>query len=395
MRGRAVAKPPGRPYWSPAVRDRKSMSLRVLLVTSEFPPDVGGIGSHVAELARGLVSEIGRVTVVHPQSFGSKLPRTDTQAFEVDRPRLIKGEPFYGVMLHRWLAREHVRAPFDLVHVHGVRPLSATRGLSVPTVFTNHSSGFLARLRASPKRRRRTAALLQHVASLIAPSDELVEAARTLGYTGPATMIPNGVDPGRFSPGASPIRAKLGIGADETVILLARRLVEKNGVTWFAKALGPLKGRAFKVVVAGEGGERAGMEAILSENGMLDRTIFLGSVPNTDMPDLYRSADLSVLPSLAEATSIAGLEAMACALPLVGTNVGGIPTIIEDRATGLLVPPREPQAMAEALSLLIADVDLRRRMGAAARAKVEREFTWPVIVRKTVDVYRATLARAP
>lgn len=368
--------------------------MRVLLVTSELPPDVGGIGSHVAELARGLVSEVDRVTVVHPQSFGSKLPRKEKQAFEVNRPRLIKGEPFYGAMLHRWLVKEHARAPFDLVHVHGVRPLSATRGLTAPTVFTNHSSGFLARLKASPERQKRTAALMQHVAWLIAPSDELVEAAQTLGYHGPATMIPNGVDPARFSPGPSPVRGKLGVGADETVILLARRLVEKNGVTWFARALGPLKGKAFRVVVAGDGAERAAMEAILAESGMLERTIFLGSVSNTDMPDLYRAADLSVLPSLAEATSIAGLEAMASALPLVGTNVGGIPTILEDKMTGLLVPPREPEAMAQALGLLISDADLRRRMGAAARAKVEREFTWPVIVRRTVDVYRATLARA-
>ncbi|HUO94284.1 MAG TPA: glycosyltransferase family 4 protein [Rhizomicrobium sp.] len=368
------------------------MTLRVLLVTSEFPPDVGGIGSHVAELAKGLLGRVDSVTVVHPQSFGSSRPRTELQGFGIERPRLIKGEPFYGAMLHRWLAKR--RASFDLVHVHGVRPLSATRRLGVPTVFTNHSSGFLERLKASPERQNRTAALMQHIASLIAPSDELVEAARTLGYRGPAVMIPNGVDPARFSPGPSPIRGKLGIGADETVILLARRLVEKNGVVWFARALGPLKDRSFRVVVAGEGAERTAMEAILSENGMLERTIFLGSVANTDMPDLYRAADLSVLPSLAEATSIAGLEAMACALPLVGTNVGGIPTILEDKMTGLLVPPREPEAMARALGALISDADLRRRLGAAARTKVEREFTWPVIVRKTVDVYRATLARA-
>ena len=136
------------------------------------------------------------------------------------------------------------------------------------------------------------------------------------------------------------------------------------------------------------------MGAILAENGMLDRTIFLGSVANSEMPDLYRAADLSVLPSLAEATSIAGLEAMATGLPLVGTDVGGIPTIIEDKATGLIVPPRDPDAMANALGQLISDADLRRRMGAAARAKVEREFTWPVIVRKTVEVYRACLDRA-
>jgi glycosyltransferase involved in cell wall biosynthesis len=113
------------------------------------------------------------------------------------------------------------------------------------------------------------------------------------------------------------------------------------------------------------------------------------------MPDLYRAADLSVLPSLAEATSIAGLEAMATGLPLVGTDVGGIPIIIEDKATGLIVSPRDPNAMAKALGQLIADADVRRRMGAAARAKVQREFTWPVIVEKTVEVYRAVLAARP
>ena len=368
------------------------MTLRVLLVTSEFPPDVGGIGSHVAELARGLASHIDSVIVVHPQSFGSSRPMKETRGFETERPRLIKGEPFYGLMLHRWLARR--RALFDLVHVHGVRPLSATRGLGVPTVFTNHSSGFLARLKASPERQKRTAALIQHVASLIAPSDELVEAARSLGYRGPAVMIPNGVDPERFSPGPSPIRARLGIGVDETVILLARRLVEKNGVVWFARALALLRDKPFRVVVAGEGAERPQMEAILSESGMLARTIFLGSVANTDMPDLYRAADLSVLPSLAEATSIAGLEAMATGLPLVGTNVGGIPTILEDRRTGLIVPPRDPHAMADALGTLIADAETRRRLGEAARQKVEREFTWPVIVQKTIDVYRTAARRA-
>ena len=370
------------------------MSLRALLVTSEFPPEVGGIGSHVAELARGLVPRIDHVTVVHPLGFGSRVRNGGQAAFEIVRPQLIKGEPIYGVLLHRWLLNRLARQPADLVHVHGMRPLRATRGLGVPTVFTNHSSGFLARLHASAERKRRTAERMRHVSRLIAPSDELVEAARTLGYEGPAVMIPNGVDPERFAPGSSAVRAELGIGADETVVLLARRLVEKNGVVWFAHALAPLKDRSFRVLVAGEGAERPQMEAILGETGMLSRTTFLGSVANTDMPDLYRAADLSVLPSLAEATSIAGLEAMATGLPLVGTRVGGIPTIVENETTGLLVPARDPEAMAKALDRLISDAALRRRMGEAARAKVLREFTWPVIVEKTVGVYRACLGAA-
>jgi glycosyltransferase involved in cell wall biosynthesis len=370
--------------------------LRVLLVTSEFPPDIGGIGSHVAELARGLSNVIDRVSVVYPRDLLKPATIWPVEGFRgaVERPRVIKGEPFYQLMLHRRLVRAVSDEAFNLVHVHGMRPLGATRGLPVPTVFTNHSSGFLARLNASPRRKERTSQELQHVAQLIAPSDELVEAARALGYAGPATMIPNGVDPERFKPDGPSRRASLGIRDDEVVILLARRLVEKNGVVWFARAVDRLRGSPVRIVVAGDGGERPAMEKILSENGMLDRTIFLGSVSNADMPALFRAADISVLPSLAEATSIAGLEAMASGVALVGTSVGGIPAIIEDNATGLLIPPRDPEAMGAALARLVVDQALRRQMGAAARAKVEREFTWTQVVRRTIDVYRASLGAA-
>lgn len=361
--------------------------MRVLLVTSEFPPDVGGIASHVEELARGLVSQVEWVGVVRAIGWASQAVPLPERPYAVFEPRLIKAEPLYRWMLHRWLRRQALRTPFDVAHVHGVRPLAATRGLVAPTIFTNHSSGFLARLHASPRRKRRTARLLGHVSALIAPSDELVEAARAFGYAGPASMIPNGVDPTRFSPGASPVRAKLGIGSDEVVILLARRLARKNGVVWFAKAVARLGHRAFRIVFAGDGEERAAVEAILAESGMLTRSLFLGAVANRDMPDICRAADISVLPSLAEATSIAGLEAMASAVPLVGTRVGGIPTILEDGVTGFLVPPSDPAAMADALDRLIANPELRHRFGDAARAKVEREFAWPIIVRKTVAVY--------
>lgn len=368
------------------------MNIRVLLITCEFPPHVGGIATHVAELARGLATEVDAVAVVDPQDFflgnGADTP---TGSCTVHRPRLLRAQPFYRFALGRWLRRMVSRSGANIVHVHGVRPLGATCGLDVPVVFTNHSSGFLGRLKASPQRQARTAQLLQHVNHVIGPSDELVEASRSFGFEGRATMIPNGVDPRRFHPGATDLRAKLRIKKDETVILLARRLAAKNGVLWFANALPLLRHLPFHVLIAGDGEERAPLMASLKENDLLDRTTFLGAVANKDMPDVYRASDIAVLPSLAEATSIAGLEAMASALPLVGTRVGGIPAIIDDGATGFLVAPHDSQALSLALRQLIASSDLRSRLGSAARAKVQREFAWPIIVRKTVEVYRESL----
>lgn len=370
------------------------MTVRVCMVTSEYPPVIGGIASHVFELARAMPAASAEAAVVHPISLTSP-PSAPLEGSCVPavRPRLIKAQPLYDFALSMWLRRHLAKGNFDLVHVHGVRPLAATRNLSLPVVFTNHTSGFLARLNAEPLRKRRTAAMIAHVDALLAPSDELVAAARAFGYAGPAQMIPNGVDAVRFAPGPSGAREAWGIGPDETVIVLARRLVKKNGVVGFARAVARMKPRNFRVVVAGDGPEREQMLEILGEARMLDRVRFLGAVPNSSMPDIYRASDLAVLPSLAEATSIAGLEAMACGLPLVGTNVGGIPAIIADGVSGLLVAPADPEELAGALGRLVDDAGLRRAMGEAARRSAEDNFAWPMIARRTADAYAMCLSR--
>ena len=170
------------------------------------------------------------------------------------------------------------------------------------------------------------------------------------------------------------------------VVLLARRLVEKNGVVVFADAVTRLKNPA-RIVFAGDGAERRKVEQILRDGGCLDRCVFLGNVPNPDMPDIYRAADLSVLPSFMEATSITGLESMATGLPLVGTRVGGIPALINDEETGLLVNSHDPAALAVAMDRLIADSGLRAKMGQAARQRAADHFSWNRIAAQTVDVY--------
>lgn len=366
-------------------------NLKICLVTSEFPPVIGGIASHVYELARALVAEGVTVTIVHPVAPRTGSDTVQLKGATVLRPEIIRSKPFYDWALKAYLRRLHAQHQFDIIHVHGVRPLAATRGLGIATVFTNHSSGFLARHHANFLRRFRTRRLLAHVDSLIGPSDELVESARFFGYVGPARMIANGVDDQRFTQGASDKRSEWSLSDDDVVILLARRLVVKNGVVWFARAIGAMASHHARFVIAGDGPDRAEMVSILKDAKRLDNCIFLGKISNSDMPAIYRAADMAVLPSLAEATSIAGLEAMASGLPLIGTDVGGIPAIIDNGKTGLLVPPRDPEALALAMDGLVKDAQLRQAMGQAARARVEAEFSWPMIARQTYDVYVACL----
>ena len=203
--------------------------------------------------------------------------------------------------------------------------IAATARLTAPVVFTNHTSGYLRRFTKGARAKRRLAKRLAHVRHVLAPSEELCEATGAVGYAGPVTFIPNGVDTDRFKPADSPLRATWGVSEQEVVVLLARRLVDKNGVVVFAEAVAALKGLPVHLVFARDGPERAKAEGILGANGMAERSQLLGNVRNEDMPDIYNAADISVLPSFMEATSITGLESMACGLPLVGTRVGGHP----------------------------------------------------------------------
>jgi glycosyltransferase involved in cell wall biosynthesis len=359
--------------------------MRVLAVTVEFPPRVGGIASHVAELQTAMRSAGHDYHVLAPVGFrlGRKNEAAGSGPEWVTRPTVISGQPFYGWMVRRQVRRLLRSKPFDVLHVHGLRPLPASVGNGRPVVFTNHSSGFLARLNGDATALARLANRLAPTQGIIAPSTELAEATRRIGHQGPIEVIPNGVDPHRFSPRGPNARRTWGVGDREVVFLLPRRLVEKNGVTWFARSLALLGTGAWRAVIAGAGPEEQEMRRILATGGVLDRCVFLGSVPQERMPEVYRGADVAVLPSLREATSIAGLEAMATGLPIVGTNVGGIPEIVQDGISGLLVPPGEPVAMAEALKTMIQNATLRHSCGQAGRERVEQDFSWAAIARRT------------
>jgi glycosyltransferase involved in cell wall biosynthesis len=173
-------------------------------------------------------------------------------------------------------------------------------------------------------------------------------------------------------------------------------LEPKNGVEFFIRSI-PIVRERFpnaQFLVAGGGfpEERARFEDMLRAFGQQKGVVFSGNVSNTVMPKFYALATIAVLPSLMEATSIAGLEAMACGLPLIGTTVGGIPEIISDGDSGLLVEPRDERALAGAMLRLLEDQSLRTSLGREARRRVETEFAWSEIARRTCEVYDRVLA---
>jgi D-inositol-3-phosphate glycosyltransferase len=148
-----------------------------------------------------------------------------------------------------------------------------------------------------------------------------------------------------------------------------------------------------RLVLAGDGPHRAALERRARDLGIAGRVAFAGAQPNAELPRYHAVSDALVLPSTDHETfGIAACEAMACARPVVGARTGGIPEVVRDGETGLLVPPADAWALAAALARLLADERLRQRMGAAGRERALAEFTWERVADRVVRCYERALA---
>jgi glycosyltransferase involved in cell wall biosynthesis len=141
----------------------------------------------------------------------------------------------------------------------------------------------------------------------------------------------------------------------------------------------------------GDGPKRGEIESFAAEQGLTGAVIFAGI--RHDVPRLLGAMDLFALPSLSEGLPLAVLEAMASRLPVVATNVGAMPQLVEEGLTGFLVEPKDDRALAERLARFRSDPGLARRIGEAARRKVEREYSLDSMLRRYADLYCSVLAR--
>lgn len=203
------------------------------------------------------------------------------------------------------------------------------------------------------------------------------------------TVMLNFLDTERFSPGPPADDPWPG----KRVVLCPRRIVPKNGVRYAVEAAAHL-GAPYHVVVAGDGPERAAVEAIRPANCEI-----LGAVPHERLPALLRRADVVVVPSVhekgvEEATSIAALEAMACARPLVVSAIGGLKELVRHEENGLLVPERDPQAIAAAVRRLVEDKPLAERVARNARDDIVRNYSLQARVQDFLRVVERARQRA-
>lgn len=338
---------------------------RVLLV-GKGPPDRGGISAFLQTL---LASDLAQ--------------RHDLRLLNLTREEVPRAGRLTKANLRRTLAdarrlrREAANA--DVVHIHSALVPSVTliragllcaaaRSRGAKVVLHVHSG--LVELWLTTRARRALArAALGAAHRIVTMSNPTRDAIATAVGERRTSVVDNGIDVDRFRPGrGSRARPR---------ILYAGLLTPRKGVIDLLRASDELERRDLphELVLAGgmpdEGpDDEAAVRAAASPTARL-----LGAKPHDEMPALYRDADVFCLPSWFEAMPLSILEAMASGLPVVATDVGDVPRVVEHGITGLLVPPKRPDALAEALAELLGDPERRRAMGSRGRTAVEARYS--------------------
>jgi alpha-maltose-1-phosphate synthase len=403
--------------------------MRALIMTNEYPPNVyGGAGVHVEYLTR----ELAKLIAVDVRTFGEQDDDHDGlsvkgYAVEHDLSRADKHLSPVLAAFSRNLAfvAEPIKA--DLVHCHTwythLGGVVAKLAYGIPLVLTVHS---LEPLRPWKREQLRGGydvsswierRALQMADAVIAVSAGTKEDVLRLFDVSPSriTIIPNGIDTDEYQrTDAVDALERHGIDPNKPYVLFVGRVTRQKGIIHLVRAIRQLAPGFGVVLCAGAPDTReiaAEMEAAVAEAqaGRPDVHWIAEMVDKPTVRQLYSHAAVFACPSVYEPFGIINLEAMACETAVVASAVGGIPDVVVDGETGLLVPfdptdddgsepadaARFETDLAAAINTLMADVPRRERMGKAGRKRAVEHFGWASVARQTVDLYRSLVPQRP
>jgi len=375
--------------------------------------DSGGQNVYVAQLARGLAAAGHAVDVFTRRDRADVPAVVEHEGYRVVHvdagpPHFVRKEDLLPHMQE--FADRVVRfalaqpQPYDLAHANfwmsGIVAEELKRRLRIPFVITFHALGKVRREHQGeddgfPAEREeietRLVAAADHIIAEC-PQDEFDLLSRYGAEPARMSMIPCGYDPEECRPvGMREARERLGLPLDGQVLLHLGRLVPRKGVDNVIRGFARVRREHPEAVLLIAGGESerpdpaltpeiARLSEIAIEEGISDACHFIGQRPRAELKDWYSAADLFITTPWYEPFGITPVEAMACGTPVVGARVGGIQYTVVDGVTGLLVPPRDPEALAAAVCRLLGDEALRRRFASQGLTRAADLFTWDAVV---------------
>jgi L-malate glycosyltransferase len=366
---------------------------RILFVMDTL--NFGGTETQTVQVAERLHAAGSRVTVACLHTGGPLTDRLERIGIRVVR------FPTHGTLLSCYGAYQLLRLAwfihrenFDVVHAHdlwaNLMGIPAARLAGAPTVLSSQRD--LAHLWWYTPARTRVIRLIHRLSTGVITNSDAVRQHVITQFRIPCqrvSILHNGVDSDRFAR-ARMDRKELfpGLPSEcQLVVVLANMHSAVKGhhdLIEAARAVCHVIPRT-KFVLVGEGQERTKIQEHVQDSSLQESFLFLGY--REDVPELLSCCDLSVLPSTAEGFPNAVLESMAAGLPVVATRVGGVVEIIEDGVDGLLVPPQDPHALADAIARLLRDPQLARRLARAGQEKVRCQYSFNRLIRELRQIY--------
>lgn len=365
--------------------------MKILMQSIYFWPEIGGLENHVFYLCKTLVKRSHSVTVITSRSQKEFPQKEIIEGIEVIR-KWCPGKHPLG-----WISTSLISIPaflkkakkFDIwqaqTHPSALPPIIARTFFKRPLVLTVHTSHFL-KLAKKWWYKPILKWILKKPDLVLAASEEIKEVCLSLVKNLKVQAIVNAVDTNIFSPQEPSIKKE----NNEIVLICPRRLVPKNGVEFLIKAIPLIKEKiTVRLYIIGDGPLHQQLEE-LSRNLKVEKWVsFLGAKPNNMMPGFLSGADIVVIPSLLEATSVAALEAMSCERVVAASAVGGLPTLIDEKV-GILFKSGDVNDLAEKVIQLALRED-KEKMGRAAREKVLRNWSWENLTEKHLNFYQSLI----
>ncbi len=382
--------------------------MKVLMLTTSYPRWEGDYaGSFIHSLSKKLIEKGCSVVVLAPLYQSSKSSEV-LEGVSVKRfsymPLSVWQKLAYGAGFHRNLRNplNLLQLPFftlnhliratimatscDIIHAHwlfsGLIAVLAGKITNKPVVLTLHGSG-LKNMPDSIISKVLIKWILSMCSKTITVNSKMCERLISSGVNAEKiTFIPNGVDCNRFK---EPQKTD-----NTNRIISVGSLVEVKGHMYLLQAFKHVSKEypTARLVLVGDGPLRHELEDIASKLGISVSVEFVGEVGHNRVPSLLESSDLFVLPSLSEGMPLALLEAMCASMAVIASNIDGIPDVVEDGVTGLIVEPEDASSLSESIKRLLGDNKLRCKMGLAARARVMSKFTLDRVSEDTLQVYQ-------
>ncbi|WP_456396889.1 glycosyltransferase family 4 protein [Thermococcus sp.] len=379
-------------------------SLKIALVSDWFFPSVGGIEYHIHDLATQL-THLGHD--VHVITRSGTYP-DENLPYEVHRFKgRITMDGFHvsiGTEMMKQINELYKKEHFDITHGHsiyspmavGVANLSAgIRG--VPSIVTGHS--LLGDSILNPVYTVLLRFSLRKVSSFIAVSNAVEKDMRSiLGKSlgnREIYLIPNGIDTDFWKPSEDREEWKETIGLSGVVVITTSRLTKRKRIHVIPEIARRIKeeyGKGITFLIIGDGPERSNIERLIREYGVGDIVKLLGRQPRVKVREYLQASDVYLSPTVYEAFGIAALEALACGVPVVANNHGGISEIVEHGRTSLV--SNNDHELVQNLMSLIANEERRQEMGKNARKSVENHFSWEAVVPQVLNAYERTMDQA-